>query len=78
MSELGKMLQDAEANNKKADTFDRIFTKFTQERIPASEELMAIAGTEIQTIKEYIEFRKIPDILLEKEQCWPVDPELKY
>jgi hypothetical protein len=78
MMELGRLITDAETNNKKEDTFKRIFEKFTQERIPASEELMSIAGSEIQTIKEYIEFRKIPEIFLEKEQCWPVDPELKY
>lgn len=29
MVELGKMLTDAETNNKKADTFDRIFGKYT-------------------------------------------------
>lgn len=67
MVELGKMITDAETNNKKQDVFDRIFDKYTKERIPAVDELMSIAGSEIQTIKEYVEFRKIPDIYLEKE-----------
>lgn len=76
--EIGTLLTEAEMNKKSKENFDRILGKQTQSAIPASDELMSIAGNEIQTIREYVEFREIPDILLEKEQCWPVEPDLKY
>lgn len=78
MIEIGSLLTEAEMNKKNKEHFDRILGKQTQSAIPASDELMSISGSEIQTIRDYIEFRVIPDILLEKEQCWPVEPDLKY
>jgi len=30
------------------------------------------------TVKEWLEFQQAPDILLEKELVWPVEPELIY
>jgi hypothetical protein len=78
MIEIGSSLTEAEMNKKNKEHFDRILGKQTLSAIPASEELMSISGSEIQTIRDYIDFRTIPDILLEKEQCWPVEPDLKY
>lgn len=78
MIEIGTALTDAEMNKKNKEHFDRILGKRTQETIPASDELMSIAGHEIMTIREYNEFRVLPEIFLEKEQCWPVEPDLKY
>jgi hypothetical protein len=67
MIEIGTALTDAEINKKNKEHFDRILGKRTQETIPASDELMSIAGHEIMTIREYIEFRGLPEIFLEKE-----------
>ena len=78
MIELGDFLTKAENENKNQEHFSRLFGKETTSRIPHTEELMSIASGEIMTIKEYIEYRKIPDILLENEQCWPVEPDLIY
>jgi hypothetical protein len=30
------------------------------------------------TLREWLEFQDAPDILLEKELVWPVEPELIY
>lgn len=78
MIEIGSSLTDAELNKKNKDHYERILGKQTLSAVPASDELMSISGSEIQTIRDYINFRTIPDILLEKEQCWPVEPDLKY
>jgi hypothetical protein len=78
MIEVGDLLSKAENENKNQEYFSRLFGKETTSRIPHTEELMSIAGHEIMTIRDYFEFRKIPDILLENEQCWPVEPDLIY
>jgi hypothetical protein len=49
------------------------------ETIPAGDELTsALSPSEALTLKEWIEFMGPPDIILEKEMCWPVEPELIY
>lgn len=78
MLEIGQFLREAVDQNKNSEVFKRILHNKTWESIPAGEELMSIAGHEIQTLKEYMEYAKIPEILLEKEQCWPVEPDLNY
>jgi predicted RNA binding protein with dsRBD fold (UPF0201 family) len=78
MVEIGQSLRDAEENKKPQKAFETILEKRTIETIPSSEEMMSIASGDIQNIKEYIEYRRIPDVFLEKEQCWPVDPDLRY
>lgn len=47
------------------------------ESLPAGDELAsALSQSESMTLKEWLEFMGPPDILLDKEMCWPVEPEL--
>ena len=46
--------------------------------LPAQEDLNSALDKEQQTLTEYMEFNEPPDILLEKELCWPVEPDLDY
>ena len=47
--------------------------------MPTGEELLSALGKdEAMTMGEWLEFMGPPDILLEKELCWPVEPELQY
>jgi hypothetical protein len=49
------------------------------EQLPAGEELTsALTAAEAMTLHEWLDFMTPPDILLEKELCWPVEPELHY
>lgn len=45
--EIGTLLTEAVMNKKNKEHFDRILGKQTQSAIPASDELMSIAGNEI-------------------------------
>ena len=49
------------------------------ELIPTGEELQSALGDSEMTLNEYLEFiTQPPDIVLEKELCWPVEPDLIY
>lgn len=49
------------------------------ETLPCGDELNSALGKdETMNIAEWVEFMGPPDILLEKELCWPVEPELTY
>jgi hypothetical protein len=49
------------------------------ESLPTESELAsALTPGDAMTLLEWIEFMGPPDILLEKELCWPVEPELVY
>jgi hypothetical protein len=49
------------------------------ETIPVGDELAsALTTSEALTLKEWIDFMGPPDICLEKEMSWPVEPELIY
>lgn len=49
------------------------------EALPTGSELESCLGKEdSMMLTEWIEFMGPPDILLEKELCWPVEPELQY
>ena len=49
------------------------------ELIPTGEELQSATGDSEMTLSEYLKFiGEPPDILLEKELQWPVEPDLLY
>jgi len=49
------------------------------EVLPAGDELTsALEAKDAMSLKEWCDFMGPPDILLEKELCWPVEPELVY
>ena len=62
----------------KGDKIEQVMRNNTLDHIPAQEDLVSVIGPEMQTITEYIEFMEPPDIQLEKELCWPVEPDLDY
>lgn len=51
----------------------------TQEWIPSGEELDSLEQDKLMKVADYVEFYiDNPDIRLEKELIWPVDPDLEY
>ena len=47
--------------------------------MPTGDEMAsALTVGEAMTLSEWLEFMGPPDILLEKELCWPIEPELQY
>ena len=49
----------------------------SQENLPSGDELMSALGKEdTMNLNEWLDFMEPCDILLEKELCWPVEPEL--
>lgn len=51
----------------------------TQEWIPAGEELDSLEGDKLMKVQDYVSFYiDNPDIKMEKEMLWPVDPDLIY
>lgn len=74
--EIGNEIQKLTSQQKSTTAINQKIDQETLKNIPSSDELMSIAGPEIQTIREFMEFRGIPDILLEKELCFPVEPDL--
>lgn len=51
----------------------------TSELIPIGDELASCISDQEMTLNEYLIFiTDPPDIILEKELCWPVEPDLMY
>jgi hypothetical protein len=49
------------------------------EFLPTGEELQSCLSDQEMTLNEYLAFTSDPpDILLERELCWPVEPDLIY
>lgn len=47
--------------------------------MPTGDELLSALGKDDAcTLSEWIDFMGPPDILLEKELCWPAESELVY
>jgi hypothetical protein len=64
---------------KQASSIATYIKQQATEQMPTGDELAtALTPAEAMTMGEWIEFMGPPDILLEKELCWPVEPELQY
>lgn len=49
------------------------------ESLPLSDELMSACSDQEMTLPEFVQFlMDPPDVLLEKELVWPVEPDLMY
>lgn len=49
------------------------------ESLPLSDELMSACSDQEMTLSEFVQFlMDPPDVLLEKELVWPVEPDLMY
>ena len=55
--EIGGEIEKAMAAQKNVNAINQKIDQETKKNIPASDELMSIAGPEIQTIADYCEFR---------------------
>lgn len=52
--------------------------KYAADNLPFGEELYSCLDSKTRTIEDFMLFLAPPDILLEKELAWPVDPQLIY
>lgn len=49
------------------------------ESLPFGDELMSACSDQEMNLPEFVSFMlDPPDVLLEKEQVWPVEPDLMY
>lgn len=76
---IGDQIVAADNAGKNATQIITIIKNQVIETLPTGEELIsALSKEEACTIKEWCEFMGPPDILLEKELCWPAESELVY
>lgn len=76
---IGDAVIAADAAGKNATQIITIIKNQAIETLPTGDELVSALGKdEACTLKEWCEFMGPPDILLEKELCWPAESELVY
>ena len=75
-----KIGQEAEAvASKGPEAVSKILKQKACEYIPCGEELNSVICDETPSIADFTEYAyETPDIVLEKELQWPVDPDLVY
>lgn len=77
MCEIGKSINNV--IGKGASQINQTIKNMASETIPIGEELFSAVDDSEMTLSEYLQFiSQPPDIILEKEQVWPVDPDLIY
>jgi hypothetical protein len=70
---------NAVSQNNAPSHVNQTIKNMCSELIPAGEELTSVLTSEQLSIKTLVQFLQIPpDITLEKELCWPVEPDLQY
>jgi hypothetical protein len=74
MTTLGKECQKLIDQNKQPEQIAQKINSYGQENLPIYDDLNSACGNTTRTIKDWVEFMAPPDILLEKELTWPVDP----
>ncbi len=68
-----------ELQGKAKSAIQQYLKNTAQDTIPTGEELAsALTKDETMTTSEWLEYNVAPDIILEKEMVWPVDPDLVY
>ena len=75
---VGMEVQKVLEKGKGEKAVNEILQRESLDNLPAQEDLLSVIGADQQTLGEYLEFVSPPDILLEKELCWPVEPDLDY
>jgi hypothetical protein len=64
---------------KGASQINQTIKNLASELLPAGEELQSALSDSEMTLHEYLAFiSEPPDIVLEKELVWPVEPDLLY
>ena len=77
MCEIGKQINIV--MGKGASQINQTIKNMASELIPTGEELQSAIGDTEMSLNEYLTFiSEPPDIILEKELIWPVDPDLIY
>lgn len=77
MLEIGKQINIVAG--KGASQINQTIKNMTSELIPIGDELASCVSDNEMTLNEYLQFiTDPPDIILEKELCWPVEPDLMY
>jgi hypothetical protein len=77
MLEIGKQINLV--MGKGASQINHTIKNMASELIPTGEELQSVVGESEMTLNEYLSFiSEPPDIVLEKELVWPVEPDLIY
>ena len=79
MINIGDSIGVALDQGKGISSITSIVKSNATETIPASDELTsALSPADALTLREWVDFMVPPDICLEKEMSWPVEPELVY
>ena len=77
MCEIGKQINIV--FGKGASQINQTIKNMASEFLPTGEELQSCLTDQEMTLNEYLTFiSEPPDILLERELCWPVEPDLIY
>lgn len=77
MLEIGKQINIV--MGKGASQINQTIKNMASEFIPTGEELQSAISDSEMTLNEYLQFiTDPPDIILEKELAWPVEPDLIY
>ena len=76
MLEIGKQLVGKDLSHNKDPTF---LKNLVQDSLPVGDELASACTDQEMSLNEFVQFLlDPPDILLEKELVWPVEPDLMY
>lgn len=79
MVNIGDSVATAIDQGKGITSITSIVKQNATETIPVGEELTsALSPADAFTLRDWLDFVGPPDICLEKEMCWPVEPELVY
>lgn len=81
MCEIGRQLTSKGITSitHQPNQIQQFVKSLANETLPVGEELQSAASESEMTLNEYIQFLSDPpDILLEKELVWPVEPDQMY
>ena len=77
MCEIGKQVNVVAG--KGASQINQTIKNLASENLPVGEDLQSCVSDSEMTLSEYLQFiGEPPDIILEKELVWPVEPDLIY
>jgi hypothetical protein len=79
MLSLGDAVTKALDSEKSFSQIAKLIKDTATDNLPTGEELnSALQKDDTFTLSEWLAFMDPPDILLERELCWPVEPDLVY
>lgn len=81
MCEIGRQLtvKGISSSSHQPTQITTFIKNMASESLPLSDELMSACSDQEMTLPEFVQFlMDPPDVLLEKELVWPVEPDLMY